>query len=403
MLTDLLASDPTTTADVLAHLAEQPLTAAASRALAAHPNFPSGAALPVPRQRHGDLHAALSNPSIPTCRRQGFIDATEGGDLTWNVLHHADLTPGELTGIFDGLSDNDHIHDLTALALNPRTPTHLIPEIVARTPSSSYGVLADVTFLRHRIPGRTHLTLWNHPEPLSTYAAQLLRNDHGHDSFWWDSTIAHFPHPDITDAGLKVAARTTNRRLAAVICRSIARNSHATPAHRERAAILVPDTIAHFADTADDTFLRAHITRTHVSRGWGNPNVTDATLRAMLTYIRATPTTRYVLADIALHPGASSGVRRDAAAAAAFAWLTALTTHLDTGAPGAALDVPYADLVAANGRSPHALPWIRAAWAHHHRDHPATLTYTRALLALTAAGFTGTLRELATTARTITT
>lgn len=407
MIAELLAADPTTPPDVLAHLAARTLTPAANRALAANPNLPATAPLHLPPPNATELRTALANAAVPAARRLEFIDATPRDDVTWNIRHHNDLTPDELTHIFTTHPNTlpSGASRLTALALNPRTPTPVAAAIVTLLrQSSTHAVLSESTALRHHLPcAGVARDAERSVDPLTTYAHQILHRARTSDAPWWAGTIDDFPHPAITAAALDIAGAAPNTYLAAVICRAIASSPRATTEHRERATTLSPPTIAQFADAASDTFLRAYVTRTGTPYGWDNPNVTDPTLRAMLTHALPGPNGLYVRTAIALHPASSPALRRAALAAptGALPWLTTLVTNLNTAAPDAALDSSCDDLLDAAAVTAHAHHWTRAAWAHHHRDQPATIDYAQALLTLEGAPFPGTLRNMIATARAI--
>lgn len=413
MLAYLLATDPSTPADVLAYLAGQVDTPVTAQAVAANPNLPAGAHLHIPVHKDGDLQRALTKPHIPSERRQAFIDATPLESVIWHVSSSDFFTPEELTRLSTrekgGLLRGGVF---VALARNPRTPTPVAADAAAHLyVVGTRDLLADVTTLRHHLPPTTAAakSAAAHADPVAAYARQVLRTHPHPNARWWASTLVDFPHPVLTAAALDAAqiavAEPHTVATGRAICRIVASGPRVTPAHRYRAAELNPDTLFAVENTAPDHVLRAvgpHADRPH---GFDNPEATDATLRAMLTHPRIGSAPRYVLATIALHPAASPALRRDVASAPVrvYPWLADLVAGLNAGAPDAALELPFPDLLEAQDTVSHISHWAQAAWEHHHRVARATLEYAHALLTLEATRFPGTLRELVATARTIAT
>lgn len=414
MLTYLLAADPTTPADVLTYLTTRPLTPTDSDALAANPTLPDGTHLPLPARNGAGLHIPLSNPRTPTHLRQRFIDAATVPELVRDIATHDDFTADELDRIYathaDTLDAEPWGDLLSALAHNPHTPPHLAATLVGGLRLTGHPLLADVTALRHHLPPDSSgaQAAAARPGPVGAYARHLLLTHPAPGTPWWAATIAAFPHPLITAAALRDAGtgRPGTRARSGAICRAVARSARAAPAHRYRAAQLSTHAIPFIANFAPAHVLRALARDGHPS-GWHNVHATDATLRATYRHARANggPVPPHILAAIALHPGASTALRRDMATEAAGSsdpWLTAIVAHL-TGDRGELLDCRYSDLLLAEDFTEHFYHWARPAWARHHRTAPVTLAYAHALLTLEGAEFSGTLRELLTTARTVAT
>lgn len=403
MLTRLLAADPTTPADVLTYLADRALCSETAQVLAAHPNLPPTAPLNVPMHSHRALNAALTNPRIPAARRTAFIDA--GLDTVAHIGAYDDFTPDELTHIYDLYSADpvpgrwERVN--VALARNARTPAPIAAKVVDYLyRSGSHAVLADATALRHHLTPATPAAqaAAAHPDAGAAYARHLLASS-APDYVWWRETINAFPHPVLT-AGALATAATSTTVLREGIDRAVAANPRVTPEHRYRAVLRTPSLLPYIEDVAPDEVLRALIPHTERQVGRVNPNVTDATLRVIFERVQHDPALVYTHPRLALHPAAAPALRRDIVAAAPLAhpWLGPVVDQIIAGEPGALLDVRHTVLASVEDDPTH---WIQPAWDRHHRHSPATLDYARATLALAAAGFTGTLRELLAAARGI--